>query len=134
VITKPGNLWLYYGDGKTGRKQTRKIATGWNDHDWLRGVGDWNRDGRPDLVSRVGDTLWLHRGTATGIASPVSLGGGWSRLAAITSIGDFNGDGKSDIVARTPSGQLLLYRGNSATGISSPIALTGSYGGTRFAV
>jgi stage II sporulation protein D len=134
VITKVGNLWLYYGNGKTGRKQTRKIATHWNDHDWLRGVGDWNHDGRPDLVSRVGNTLWLHRGTATGFATPISLGGGWSTRAAITSIGDFNGDGKSDIVARTSGGQLLLYRGSGATKISSPIALAGSYRGTRFVV
>jgi stage II sporulation protein D len=134
AITKPGNLWLYYGDGKTGRKGRTKIATQWNDHDWLRGVGDWNGDGRPDLVSRVGDTLWLHRSTANGLAKAISLGGGWSAIAAITSVGDFNGDGKSDIVARTSGGQLQLCRGKGATGISSPIALAGSYGGTRFVV
>jgi stage II sporulation protein D len=134
VITKVGNLWLYYGDGKAGRKAKKKIAAGWNDHDWLRAVGDWNRDGRPDLVSRVGDTLWLHRGTATGFAAPISLGNGWSAPAAITSVGDFDGDGKSDIVARTPGDQLLLYRGNGSTGISSPTAVTGSYRGTRFVV
>jgi stage II sporulation protein D len=134
VITNAGNLWLYYGDGKTGRKATRRIATGWHDHDWLRGVGDWNRDRRPDLVSRVGGTLWLHRATASGFASPISLGAGWSAPAAITSIGDFDGDGRSDIVARTKGGQLRLYRGDGGTGITSPITLAGSYRGTRFTV
>jgi hypothetical protein len=29
---------------------------------------------------------------------------------------------------------LLLYRGNGTTGFASPIALAGSYRGTRFAV
>jgi SpoIID/LytB domain protein len=133
VITQAGNLWLFYGDGKTGRKQIRKIATHWNDHDWLRGVGDWNRDGRPDLVSRVGDTLWLYRGTATGLSGRISLGRGWSKVANITSVGDVDGDGKSDIVARRADGRLLLYRGNGRTGIWAPTLLPGSYRGDRFA-
>ena len=134
VISRAGNLWLFYGDGRTGRKQTRRIATHWSGHDWLRGVGDWNRDGRPDLVSVVGDTLWLHRGTANGLAKPVSLGRGWSAVAAITSIGDVDGDGRSDILARRRDGRLLLYRGDGRTGILSRTLLPGSYRGTRFAL
>jgi SpoIID/LytB domain protein len=35
VITKAGNLWLYYGDGKTGRAGRKLISGGWQDHSWL---------------------------------------------------------------------------------------------------
>jgi stage II sporulation protein D len=57
VITKAGNLWLYYGDGKTGRAGRKLISGGWQDHSWLRAPGDFDRDGRPDLISLVGDQL-----------------------------------------------------------------------------
>ena len=134
VISRAGNLWLLYGDGNTGLKSVRIVARGWNDHIWLRGVGDWNRDGRPDLVSRINDTLFLHLGTAAGFGRSTSLGTGWSSIASITSVGDFDGDGRGDIVARTKTGTLLLYRGNSTGGLETPQALPGSFIGTRFVV
>ena len=44
------------------------------------GVGDWNSDGRGDVVTRQtsGDTLVLHRGLGNGtFMSPVVLSKGW---------------------------------------------------------
>jgi stage II sporulation protein D len=134
VISRAGNLWLLYGDGNTGLKSARIVARGWNDHVWLRGVGDWNRDGRPDLVSRINDTLFLHLGTAAGFGRSRSLGTGWSSIASITSVGDFDGDGRGDIVARSKTGTLLFYRGTSTGGLETLQALAGSFIGTRFVV
>jgi hypothetical protein len=134
VITKAGNLWLFYGNGKTGRLGLHKVASGWGGRDWLRGVGDWNHDRHPDLIVRVGGSLRLYRGTGSGFGSPVTLGTGWSKTSAITSIGDFDADGWPDILARTPSGQLRLYSGHGKAPLPAGKTLSGSYSGTRFAL
>jgi len=134
VITDAGNLWLYYGDGKTGRAGRKLISSGWQDHSWLRGTGDFNHDGRPDLISRVGDQLLLHKGVKGGFAAPVTLAVGWSDISSITSVGDFDGDGKADVIARTADGRLVLYKGDGRATLTRGDALSGSFTGTRFAV
>ena len=95
VITETGNLWLYYGDGKTGRKSKTKISSGWADHDWLRAPGDFDRDGRVDLITELGDRVLLHRGTKSGFAAPVTLASRWSGVSTIASVGDVTGDEQS---------------------------------------
>jgi SpoIID/LytB domain protein len=134
VLTTAGNVWLVLGDGKLGRVGTRKIASGWQQHDWLRAPGDFDRDGRPDLISKLGDRLLLHRGTAIGLARPVTLTTGLVGLAAVTSIGDFTGDGRADLVARTTTGRLVVLAGNGKDRITRRTTLPGSFAGTRFAV
>jgi hypothetical protein len=134
VITDAGNLWLYYGDGKTGRAGRKLISSGWQDHFWLRGPGDFNHDGRPDLISRVGDRLLLHKGVKGGFAAPVTLAIGWSDISSITSVGDFDGDGKADVIARTTEGRLVLYKGDGRATLTRAAGLSGSFTGIRFAV
>ena len=134
VITQAGNLWLYYGDGKAGRASRKLISSGWQDHSWLRGPGDFNGDGRPDLISLVHDQLLLHRGTKTGFAAPVTLATGWADISSITSVGDFDGDHKADVIARTNDGRLVLYKGNGRATLTRRATLAGSFLGTRFAV
>jgi stage II sporulation protein D len=134
MITAAGDLWISYGDGRVGRSSVRKISSGWGSHDWLRAPGDFNRDGRDDLISKQGDRLLLHRGTATGFAPPVTLASGWSGFASVTSIGDFTGDGRADLVARSSTGQLVVFAGNGRDRVTRAATLAGSFTGTRFAV
>jgi hypothetical protein len=134
VITQVGNLWLYYGDGKSGRAGRKLISSGWQDHSWLRGPGDFNGDGRPDLISLVHDQLLLHRGTKAGFAAPVTLATGWADISSITSVGDFDGDHEADVIARTNDGRLGLYTGNGRATLTRSATLPGSFLGTRFAV
>jgi stage II sporulation protein D len=134
LLNNTGNVWLILGDGRLGRSGVRKIGSGWRRNDWLRAPGDFDRDGRPDLISKLGDRLLLHRGTATGLARPITLASGLSGVAAVTSIGDFTGDGRADLVARTAAGRLVVYRGNGKDRITRHGTLPGSYAGTRFAV
>jgi stage II sporulation protein D len=133
VLTKAGNLWLVLGDGKLGRTRTTKISSGWQRHDWLRATGDFDRDGRPDLISKVGDRLMLHRRTAAGLASPITLATGWGGISNVTSIGDFTGDGNADVIARTTTGRLVVFAGNGKDRIIRQATLPGSFSGTRFA-
>jgi hypothetical protein len=134
VITETGNLWLYYGDGKTGRTSKTKISSGWGDHDWLRAPGDFDRDGRVDLITRLGDRVLLHRGTKSGFAAPVTLASGWSGISTITSVGDLTGDRKADVIARTRDGRLVVYAGDGTDTLTRATTLPGSYSGTRFAL
>jgi SpoIID/LytB domain protein len=134
VMTKTGNLWLIFGDGRLGRSRTTKVNSGLQRHDWLRATGDFDRDGRPDLVSKVGDRLVLHRGTAKGLARPVTLATGWAGFSNITSIGDFTGDGRADVIARTTTGRLVVFTGNGRDKITRQATLPGTFAGTRFAV
>lgn len=134
VITNAGNLWLYYGDGKLGRAGRKLISSGWQDHSWLRGPGDFDHDGRPDLISRLGDHLLLHRGIKGGFAPPVTLASGSSGISSITSVGDFDGDKRADVIARTKDGRLVLYQGDGHATLTRGTTLPGSFAGTHFAV
>ena len=134
VISTAGNLWIYAGDGRTGRESRIKVSSGWADHDSLRGPGDLTGDGRPDLLTVRGDRLYLHRGTATGFGSGTSLGTGWSGYAALAAVGDLSGDRKGDLLARTSTGKLVLFKGDGAGRLGAGTTLPGTWTGTRFAI
>ncbi|WP_137994049.1 FG-GAP repeat domain-containing protein [Streptomyces vilmorinianum] len=62
---KDGVLWLYLGNGD-GTFATRiKIGGGWNTYTHLIGIGDADRDGRPDLYASGSTTSssFLYKGT-----------------------------------------------------------------------
>lgn len=134
TLTDTGDVWFTLGNGRTGRLRAVRISSGWSGHDWLRGVGDFDRDGRADLVSLAGDRLLLHRGTASGVARPVTLATGWSGFANLTSVGDVTGDGRVDLVARTTGGRLVIFTGNGKDRVVRGATLSGSFSGTRFVV
>lgn len=134
TVTEAGNLWFTLGNGRTGRLQAVRVSSRWSGHDWVRGVGDFDRDGRADLVSLAGDRLLLHRGTTGGLARPVTLATGWSGYANLTSVGDVTGDGRVDLVARTTGGRLVVFTGNGEDRVTRGATLSGSFTGTRFVV
>jgi hypothetical protein len=90
-------------------------------------AGDFNGDGRPDMVSREpdGSLLLLPGLGGNKLGTPVRIGSGWNAFNLVLGNGDFNGDGKSDIIARTSDGGLWLYPG-SGTGGFQPRKQIGS--------
>ena len=132
-IDSSGKATLLHGDGKTGIKSTATVAGSWSGRDWLRGAGDFNGDGRLDVISRAGGKLSVHLGTkGGGFAAPKQIGTGFDTVSSITVVGDVNGDKYSDLVARLSDGKLRLYRSNGTKLVSST-TYAGSYSGTRFA-
>ena len=78
--------------------------------------GDFNDDGRDDLVGQRSDGQWIVA-ASTGTAFSSSL---WSTLAIgqFGSVGDFNGDGRSDVAVRNAtngSWRVLTSTGTSFT-------------------
>lgn len=115
-----GTLWFFPGDGAGHFGAGQRIGDfGWQVFDQIVGVGDYNGDGRPDLVCRNLDgSLWLYAGTgrvdatSKGFAGGVKIGNfGWNMFDTLLGVGDFDGNGLSDLVARKPDGTLWLYSG-----------------------
>ncbi|MER6224272.1 trypsin-like serine protease [Streptomyces sp900105755] len=112
-----GVLWLYPGKGNGTFAARVKVGGGWNQYNQLRGVGDFNGDGKADLLARrsSGGDLYLYKGTGksgTGLFSArVKVRSGWTGFNTLAAVGDLTGDGKADLVARTTGGTLYLYPG-----------------------
>ncbi|MCF3139020.1 chitobiase/beta-hexosaminidase C-terminal domain-containing protein [Paenarthrobacter sp. AR 02] len=118
-----GNLYLYPGDG-AGGLQARKLAIPASDWSTVTDAitpGDFNKDGKSDLVARAGDVLWLYPGDgAGGFGARSQISTGWSAMTQLFSPGDFSGDGIPDIMARRSTGDLRLYAGNGSGGLRTP--------------
>ncbi|MDT7844118.1 trypsin-like serine protease [Streptomyces justiciae] len=118
-VDSAGKAWLYPGKGNGSFSARVQIGTGtgWNQYNTLRGKGDFNGDGKADLIARNKSTgaIYLYKGTGKASA-PFSARvkvRTWSNTTynAFDAIGDITGDGKADFLARTPGGTLYLYKG-----------------------
>ena len=88
----------------------------------LVGPGDFNGDGRADLLAResrracCGSTRERYRR----LAAPGQGRGGLERHDRGCRAGDLNGDRTPDLLARDGAGDLWLYPGNGAGGWGTP--------------
>jgi hypothetical protein len=95
----------------------------------IKGIGDFNGDGRSDLLWRDKATgityTWLMNGAAVTSSGYTAAQGdnSWT----IQGVGDLCGDGKADIVWRHTSGALYIWQMNGTAVVSSsylpPISL-----------
>jgi hypothetical protein len=136
TVDGSGNLLLYPGNGTGGFWARRVLGRGWQGRDLITMVGDWNGDGRPDMVARdpaTGD-LWLYRGNdAGGFLGWGVIGRGWNTVTDLFSPGDFDGDGHADLVARVKAyGQLVLYSGNGRGGFRGAPQGLGQFGVMKY--
>jgi len=118
-VDSAGKAWLYPGKGNGTFSARVQIGTGtgWNSYNMVRGKGDFNGDGKADLIARnkSNGALYLYKGTGKASA-PFSARvkvRTWSNTTynAFDAVGDITGDGKADFLARTPGGTLYLYKG-----------------------
>ncbi|MFE9606111.1 FG-GAP-like repeat-containing protein [Streptomyces hokutonensis] len=113
--TSTGEAFLYKGTS-TGRLSARvRIATGWNGYKKIVGLGDFNGDGRGDLLAQdKSNTLWRYDGNGNGGFKPrVKLASNWgSDYNTVIGVGDLTGDGKPDLVSRDTAGTMWRNSGN----------------------
>ncbi|NJP30440.1 glycoside hydrolase domain-containing protein [Micromonospora thermarum] len=130
-----GNLWLYPGTG-TGAFASRVwIGTGWNGLREITPIGDYNRDGYPDLlgVSAATGALYLYPGRGTSFGSRILLAtGGWNKMDELTGGPDLNADGQVDLIAREKSsGSLYRYSVTTAGKLGSPVKVGSGFANKR---
>ncbi|MGW3647921.1 FG-GAP-like repeat-containing protein [Streptomyces sp. NPDC000878] len=114
-----GEVFLYKGTTGNRLAARVRIATGWSGYKKIVGVGDFNGDGRGDLLAQdKSNTLWRYDGTGTGgFKARVKIAADWgSNYNAVIGVGDLTGDAKADIVSRDTAGN--VWR-NSGTGKGS---------------
>ncbi len=121
-IDRDGSLRLYPGDRATGGFLAPSVVGGgWQNMDKVMGVGDFDGDGRDDLIARERRTgyLYLYPGSARRgavYATRVRVGTGFGRMDNVQAAGDQTGDGFPDIVANDNDGRLWLFPGNGTGG------------------
>lgn len=120
AVDARGDLRLYRGNGAGGWASGTglTIGQGWAGFTDLFSVGDFDGDGRADLMGRTaGGILMLYPTTGDGNWGNIrSIGQGWGGMTSISSMGDFNGDGNVDVLAVTATGDMYIYRGNGRGG------------------
>jgi N-acetylmuramoyl-L-alanine amidase-like protein/VCBS repeat protein len=87
-------------------------------------VGDWNRDGKGDVITREGsgDTLTLRPGLGNGtFGTGVLMSKGWKSIARLSAVGDVTGDRFPDLVGKTASGAMTVFPGNGKSSFLAPV-------------
>ncbi|RHW28702.1 hypothetical protein D0Z08_02290 [Nocardioides immobilis] len=109
----------------TGYKLGAKVSTGLvlPAADRILKAGDWDLDGRGDLIVKQDGVLSLYRGLGSGtFAAPTQLATGFRRVTKLAAVGDFTGDGKPDLMGQPAGGSMQIYPGNGARGLRKPFA------------
>jgi hypothetical protein len=77
-----GSLLFYPGNGPGGLMNPSRIGGAARRYDWIRGVGDANGDGHPDVVARQrsNGTLWLLPGNGSGFDARRFIADGFERF------------------------------------------------------
>jgi autotransporter-associated beta strand protein len=105
-VLQTGQWWVSVSDGVGGF--TTSLWDAWNPSvTWVDvKVGDFNSDGKDDIVGRVLQSGQWWVGQSTGNSFTNGLWATWSPAATWSDVkvGDFNGDGKADLVGRTLQG------------------------------
>jgi hypothetical protein len=141
AIDSTGQLWVYPGKAVvypgTGTRTKSyfsarfQAGAGWSAFTALVRHGDWNNDGKQDILARDPQgRLILYAGTGTRpavVRNGLQVGTGWNAFLDIVGVGDANGDGFDDLMGRR-NGALTIYygTGNSQAPFQRTTATSGS--------
>ena len=100
------------------------VDTGWNlaDANTVLNVGDWDRDGFGDFMTRSDSNggLYLYRGNGQGgFATPVQVGNGWGTIRLLAAVGDVTGDGWPDLMGQPRKAAMRIFPGAGNGGFAA---------------
>lgn len=101
------------------------IATGidLSSQNLVMSVGDWNRDGKSDMVSRrrSDGRLYVRPGLGNGKFGPaVEIGKGFNDVGLLAAVGDVTGDGFPDLMGQPKGQPMKIYPGRGAQALGTP--------------
>lgn len=123
-VRADGRLVLFSGNGSGGWKgRAITIATGFASAKRVTSPGDFDGDGRPDVIALWSDgTVKLYPGNGSnGLLDPagIVIATGWTDVRLFTGRGDVSGDGHTDLLTLNTDGRTLLFAGDGA-GLPDP--------------
>jgi hypothetical protein len=124
-IPGSGNTRVYAGTGN-GHVRTTGVAltTAFKSAKSVIAAGDWDGDGRNDVITRTAENsrLWLVRGLGSGkFAAPKPFAGSsWANYTSIAASGDLNRNGQPDLVGLHKNGHLYFISGTKPGALAAP--------------
>jgi hypothetical protein len=122
VAVNPKGYLVQFAN-RQGRPLEAVVATGatFADTNLVLTVGDWNRDGNADVITRGTDgNMYLRAGNgADGFGAPVLAGEGFGSIKSLRAVGDVTGDGNPDLAGKPAGASARIYPGNGSTGFGS---------------
>ena len=126
-----GTLWLHSGNCVGGIKRSLRVGTGWGPFTEVFSGGDFNGDGRSDVLARSSaGTLYLYPGNGTGgFGARTTISGRWNAYNALFSVGDAGRDGRVDIYGRDTNGALWVIPGKGWGSVGTPFKVSSGWSG-----
>ncbi|MDO9456868.1 FG-GAP-like repeat-containing protein [Nocardioides sp.] len=120
----------------TGYVRGTPIATGidLSTQNRILNAGDWNRDGKTDLISRRTSTgtLYLRPGLGNGkFGEAIELATGFGKVGLLAAVGDMTGDGWPDLMGQPSGGAMRIYPGRGAKGLAASYVAYSAVPGTQ---
>jgi hypothetical protein len=123
-----GRMWLYPGRASGGFDDRVGGWPGWSKRAQVTPVGDFDGDGRPDLMAKSRGAVYLYPGRGLdGFARPVLARSSLPKGSSMYGVGRWDGDGAPDVMVLKRNGRLLLYPGNGPGGLDDPVVLGRRY-------